>query len=50
MTLFAVSLVVAGRLYDRYGSKWVIIISTVFVSAGFALISFINSLWQFYIV
>jgi len=50
MTLFAVSLVFAGRLYDRYGSKWVIIISTVFVSAGFALISLINSLWQFYIV
>ncbi len=50
MTLFAVSLVAVGRLYDRYGSKWVIIVSTVFVSAGFALISLINSLWQFYIV
>lgn len=50
MILFAVSLVFAGKLYDRYGSKWVIVISTVFVSAGFALISVINSLWQFYIV
>ncbi len=50
MTLFAISLVAVGRLYDRYGSKWVIIISTVFVSAGFALISLISSLWQFYIV
>ncbi len=50
MTLFAVSLVAAGRLYDRYGSNWVIVISTVFVSAGFALISLINSLWQFYII
>ena len=50
MTLFAVSLIAAGRLYDRYGSKWVILISTVFLSAGFALISQINSLWQFYIV
>jgi MFS family permease len=28
----------------------VILISTVFVSAGFALISLVNSLWQFYIV
>jgi MFS family permease len=50
MTLFAISLVAVGRLYDRYGSKWVMVISTVFVSAGFALISLINSLWQFYIV
>jgi MFS family permease len=50
MTVFAVSLVAAGRLYDRYGAKRVIVISTVFVSAGFALISLINSLWQFYIV
>ncbi len=50
MTLFAVSLIAAGRLYDRYGSKWVILISTVFLSAGFALISLVNSLWQFYIV
>jgi MFS family permease len=50
MTLFAFSLIAAGRLYDRYGAKWVIVISTVFLSAGFALISLINSLWQFYIV
>jgi MFS family permease len=50
MTLFALSLIAAGKLYDRYGAKWVIFISTVFLSAGFALISLINSLWQFYIV
>ncbi len=50
MTLFALSLVAAGKLYDRYGSKWVMVISTVFLSSGFALISLINSLWQFYIV
>ncbi len=50
MTLFALSLIAAGRLYDRYGPKWVIVVSTVFLSAGFALISVVNSLWQFYIV
>jgi len=50
MTLFAFSLIAAGRLYDRYGAKWVIVISTVFLSAGFALIALISSLWQFYIV
>jgi len=50
MTLFALSLIAAGRLYDRYGPKWVIFVSTFFLSAGFALISVVNSLWQFYIV
>ncbi|MBP1696553.1 MAG: transporter, partial [Deltaproteobacteria bacterium] len=50
MTLFAFSLIAAGKLYDRYGARWVIVIATVFLSAGFALISLINSLWQFYIV
>ena len=50
MTLFALSLIAAGRLYDRYGSKWVIVISTIFLAAGFALISLVASLWQFYIV
>lgn len=50
MTLFAFSLIAAGKLYDRYGAKWVIAISTVFLSAGFALISLIDSLWQFFIV
>jgi len=50
MTLFALSLIAAGKLYDRYGAKWVIVIATVFLSAGFALISLIHSLWQFYIV
>jgi len=50
MTLFAFSLIGAGRLFDRYGAKWVIVISTVFLSAGFALIALISSLWQFYIV
>jgi len=50
MTLFALSLIAAGRFYDRYGAKWVILIATVFVSAGFALISVVTSLWQFFVV
>jgi MFS family permease len=48
MAFYAFSLIVAGRLYDRYGPKWVICISTVFVSTGFILSAFINSLWQFF--
>jgi MFS family permease len=48
MALYAFSLIVAGRLYDRYGPKWVICISTVLLSTGFMLIAVINSLWQFF--
>ena len=44
MTLFAISLIAVGKFYDRYGPKWVLTLSTVFVSAGYALISLINSL------
>ena len=50
MTFYALSLTAVGRFYDRYGPKWVIIISTVFLSTGYMLISLINSLWQFYVV
>ena len=49
MTFFALSLTVIGRFYDRYGPKWVIVISTIFLSVGYMSISVINSLWQFYI-
>ena len=48
MTFYALSLIAVGRFYDRYGPKWVIIISTLFLSSGYMLISLINSLWQFY--
>ena len=47
MVLFAISLTLVGRFYDRYGPKWVIIISTFFISIGYMFISFIDSLWQF---
>jgi MFS family permease len=47
MALFAISLTLVGRLYDRYGPKWVIIISTLFISIGYMFISLIDSLWQF---
>lgn len=47
MTLYALSLTIVGRFYDRYGPKWVIVVSTVFLSAGYMLISGIDSLWEF---
>ena len=49
MALYALSLIVAGRLYDRYGPKWVICISTLFLSIGFMLTAAINALWQFFL-
>lgn len=48
MVVNALSLILVGRFYDRYGPKWVIIISTLFLSAGYMSISIINSLWQFF--
>src|SRR4030043_50423 len=47
--IWALSLVFVGRVYDRFGPRWIIIVGTVFISAGYALISLIESLWQFYI-
>ncbi|UCD72123.1 MAG: MFS transporter [Syntrophobacterales bacterium] len=49
MIFYALSLTIIGRFYDRYGPKWVIIISTIFLSAGYTLISLVDSLWQFFV-
>jgi MFS family permease len=49
MIIFALSLVLVGRLYDRYGPRWIIILSTVFLSGGCFLISLIQSFWQFFV-
>jgi predicted MFS family arabinose efflux permease len=42
MTIFAITLTIAGRFYDRYGPRWVIFISTVFMAAGYICISRID--------
>ncbi len=49
MIVFALGLLITGKLYDRYGPKWVIIISTLFLSAGFALTSAIQTIGQFFL-
>lgn len=49
MTVFAITLTIAGRFYDRYGPRWVIFISTIFMAAGYISISRIDSLWKFYL-
>jgi MFS family permease len=48
MVIFAIAMTVVGRPYDRFGPKWIIIISTLFISAGFILTSFMHSLGQFF--
>ena len=45
--IYAFSLLLVGRFYDRYGPKWVIISTTIFLSVGYSLTSTVDSLWQF---
>ena len=47
MTVFAASILVAGRLYDRFGPKWVILVSSALFSGGLMLMAGMSSLWQF---
>lgn len=49
MIIFAIALTIIGKLYDRFGPKWIIIISTIFVSVGFVLTSRINTFSQFFL-
>lgn len=49
MTVFALSLIVVGRLYDRHGPKWVIVISTLFLAVGYMLTAQVTTLSHFYL-
>ena len=49
MVVFALSISTMGKVYDRYGPKWVIIICTMFVAAGLFLTALMTSLWQFFL-
>ena len=49
MVLFALTMSVAGRLYDRYGPKWVILISTLLLATGHICTAGVHSLWQFHL-
>jgi MFS family permease len=46
MIFFALTLSIAGRFYDRYGPRWVIIVSTLLLSTGYGCIYFIDELWE----
>lgn len=43
--VYALSVIVVGRLYDKYGPKWVIIGSSVLFAAGYMLMAGVRSLW-----
>lgn len=49
MVFFALTLSLAGKLYDRYGPRWIILVSTVLITAGYTSTSRITALWQFHI-
>ena len=48
MIVFAFALTVVGKLYDRFGPKWIIIISALFIAVGFVLTSFVRTFGQFF--
>ena len=41
---------IIGRQIDRYGPKWVLILGSVVIGAGFVLLSRITTVWQLYLV
>jgi MFS family permease len=50
MTFFSLSVIATGRWYDRFGPKWVIVISTLLVSSGYMLIALTQTLWHFLVL
>ena len=49
MVFFALTMSLAGKLYDRYGPRWVIFISTILLAAGYMCTAWVRSLWQFHL-
>jgi len=46
MAILALSLTLVGRLFDRYGAKWIVIVSTLFLAVSYTGIAFISRQWQ----
>lgn len=47
LVVYALAILLAGRLYDLYGPRWVVAGSTVLFAAGFALMATMSAYWQF---
>ncbi len=41
---------IIGRQIDRYGPKWVLIIGSLIIAAGFLLLGNIKTVWQLYVI
>jgi MFS family permease len=47
MAIFALMLPIVGRYFDRYGAKWIIILSSLCLALGYLGITAAKSLWLF---
>jgi MFS transporter, OFA family, oxalate/formate antiporter len=47
--VYAITLLITGPLSERYGYKWVLGASTIFLGIGLLLSSHIHELWQLYV-
>lgn len=47
LAVYALATLATGRLYDRWGPKWVIAGCALLVALGYGLMSTMDSLWQF---
>jgi MFS family permease len=39
-----------GRMIDKYGPKWFLVIGSLVIGSGFVLLSLINATWQLYVI
>ncbi len=46
MVVFALSLTFVGKLYDRYGAKWVVVAATLLLTVGHIGMAYIQKPWQ----
>lgn len=47
LVVFSLAIVVAGRLYDRFGPRWTVLVSSILFGGGLLLMTGMSSLWQF---
>lgn len=47
MVVFALAIAGTGRLFDRYGPKWVIVVCSLFLCVGLILTAFMKAFWHF---
>jgi len=49
MVVYAISMLVMGKAYDRFGPKWVILTSVTFLGVGFIGLSGMSSFYEFFL-